>query len=73
MSTILPTYSSVQMQPKKPEVDPVQRSIAKPDAFAKAGSLGKPAASAVTRVRPLSFRKSRGRRRKPDPRKVTFY
>lgn len=59
----------------KPPVDPVARSLAKPDAFAKPGHIG--AAKSVgskVRVR-LTNEKVRGRPRKHrrDPRDVKFF
>ena len=66
------------IQPKPP-VDPVERSIAKPDAFMKPGSIGKSgfakARTASTRVRPLGWKRGPGRPRKRaiDPRNVKFW
>lgn len=58
--------------PDKP--DPVARSIAKPDAFAKPAAIGKPGkATSQTRVRTMNFKRSRGRKRRPDLRKVKFW
>lgn len=65
--TELPQY------PQLPKIeDPVARSIANPNAFAKPGTMGK---TQGTRVRPLVVKKSPGRqrKRKPDPRYVKFY
>lgn len=63
------------VQPEKP-VDPVQRSIAKPDAFAKPASLkAKPSPKGQTRVRTMDWKRTRGRPRKRpfDPRNVKFF
>jgi hypothetical protein len=63
-------------QPQKAlEVDPVARSIAKPDAFSKPASMGKPGTptNANTRIRTMNFKKSRGRKRRPDPRNVHYF
>lgn len=60
----------VNAQPE--ETDPVKRSMAKPDACAKPGTLG----NAKVRVRVLSgdkSLKSRRKRRKKDRRDVQFY
>lgn len=61
---------------KKPE-DPVARSIAKPDAFAKPATIGRPGAPTAkqTRVRTMMWKRGRGRPRKTpfDKRKVTFF
>lgn len=69
-------------QPKKEDVpiriDPVARSLAKPDAFMKPGTIGKVGrgrGTPETRIRltnekPKSFRQ---RRRKRDPRDVHFF
>jgi hypothetical protein len=62
----------------KPEIDPVERSIAKPDAFAKPGSFGKPGQATNqkgTRIRTMDWKKGRGRPRKTafDKRDVTFW
>lgn len=52
---------------KNGPVDPVARSIAKRDAFAKPASFpGK-----GVRVRPMNFKAQR--KKKKDPRDVTFY
>ena len=59
---------------KPPEpIDPVAKSIAKPHAFAKAGT-DKPA-NKGTRFRPLATNRPPGRqrKRKPDPRKVHYF
>ena len=58
--------------------DPVQRSIAKPDAFSKPGSFtAKPAAKSAkpTRIRTMDWKRGRGRPRvRPvDRRKVKFF
>lgn len=63
------------MEPQKP-IDPVERSIAKPDAFAKPGTIGKTAAqSKGTRIRTLGWKRGTGRPRihPKDKRNVTFY
>lgn len=67
--------------PKYPPVETpanptVERSISRPDAFSKPGSVGKPAAAKQgTRFRPLAAKRTPGRPRKhrKDPRSVTFY
>jgi hypothetical protein len=61
-----------QPTPIKPPVDPVARSIARPDAFAKPGSL---ATGKGMRFRPLAVKRPPGRPRKhpEDKRHVTFY
>jgi hypothetical protein len=69
--------AGVQQTEKKIE-DPVARSIAKPDAFAKPAIIGKPGAptnSKSTRIRTMNWKRGRGRPRKtrPDPRKVKFF
>lgn len=64
---------------KNIEEDPVARSMAKPEPFAKPGSIGKAGAptnkSPTTRVRTLGWKRGRGRPRKsaPDPRNVAFF
>lgn len=59
------------MKKIEPPVDPVARSIAKPHAFSKPGTMGKQG----TRFRPLAAKRSPGRprTRKRDPRQVKFY
>ncbi len=57
---------------KKPEEDPVARSIARPDAFAKPATMG----NVKVRVRLTSGDKSLKRKKKKhrgDKRDVTFY
>lgn len=68
--TDLPTYPPA----KKPEDDPVAKSIAKPNAFAKPGNMTT-STNKGTRFRPLAFKKGPGRmrKRKRDPRQVDFY
>lgn len=52
---------------KKNEEDPVAKSIAKPNAFAKPGTT-------ATRFRPLATKRApRIRKKKRDPRQVTYY
>ena len=71
MNEPLPAYQPL----KKPDtVDPVARSIAKPNAFAKPGTMAKPG-STSTRMRPLTVKRGPGRmrKRKLDPRHVTFF
>ena len=62
---------------KEPEVDPVARSIAKPDAFAKPATMGKPGQPTAkqTRVRTMDWKRGRGRPRKTlrDKRDVRFF
>lgn len=71
--TEIPTYP----QAKRPEeLDPVAKSIAKPGAFSKPGTMGAKASPAKgTRFRPLSAKRTPGRPRKhrKDPRSVEFY
>ena len=65
----IPTYPAAPPI-KKPEVDPVARSLARPDACAKPATLGK------VRVRVSSGDKSLKRKRKrgkPDKRAVHFF
>lgn len=53
------------------EADPVARSVARPDAFSKPGSLG---SKQGMRFRPLHVKGKRPvRKRRPDPRYVRFY
>ncbi len=71
-----PMPNTAPVQPlKKPEVDPVARSIAKPDAFSKPASFSKPGDQKGTRVRPMSWKRQRGRPRihPRDKRDVTFF
>lgn len=66
--------------PKKVE-DPVARSIAKPDAFAKPATMGKAGAptnqkgNKPTRIRTMDWKRGRGRPRKTlrDIRDVHFF
>ena len=59
------------------EQDPVARSIAKPDAFAKPATMGKMgfASSKPTRMRVMGWKRGPGRPRKRpfDKRDVKFY
>lgn len=57
--------------PVQPPVDPVQRSIARPDAFAKPGSLA--TANKGTRFRPLAVKRTKGMKKKKDKRYVQFF
>lgn len=68
--TDTPQMSAPMMQGVKKPVDPVARSLAKPDACAKPATMGK-----GVRVRVMSGDKSmkRRKRRKNDPRDVKFY
>lgn len=61
--------------PTQPEVDPVQRSLAKPDAFAKPASFKSVKSTKPTRIRTMDWKRTRGRPRKRpfDPRKVHFF
>ena len=62
--------------PKKPEeLDPVARSIAKPGAFSKPGTMAPAKQNKGVRFRPLVAKRGPGRRRlKPaDPRSVKFF
>jgi len=56
----------------KPPLDPVAKSVANPNAFAKPGTVSQ---GKATRFRPLQYRRPPGRPRKhkKDPRNVTFY
>jgi len=66
----IPTYPAPKREEVPVKQTAVERSIAKPDAFAKPGSLGnKP------RVRFLSAKPKSGRqrKRKPDPRRIHFF
>jgi hypothetical protein len=59
-------------------VDPVARSIAKPDAFAKPATIGKPGQATnhkPTRIRTMDWKRTRGRPRKKafDKRAVKFF
>lgn len=66
----LPTYPAPLLKPR--ELTAVEKSIAKPSAFAKAGTMGK---KEGTRFRPLQTKRTPGRQRlrKPDPRKVHYF
>jgi hypothetical protein len=76
---VIPVQANPTKLPEVPPVDPVARSIARPDAFAKPGSIGKPGAAtnqkAGTRVRTLSWKRGKGRPRihPKDKRNVTFF
>lgn len=62
------------MKKVEPPLDPVARSIAKPSAFAKAGTMGTKAAAKGPRFRPLATKATPGRpRKKRDPRYVQYY
>jgi hypothetical protein len=68
----IPTYPQPKKEVVPVKVTAVERSIAKPDAFAKPATIGKPANSKV-RVR-LTNEKPKGRRRRRnDKRDVQFY
>lgn len=60
--------------PPKP-IDPVERSLSKPNPFAKPGSITKTAPDKATRMRTLNWKRGRGRPRihPKDPRNVTFF
>jgi hypothetical protein len=66
----IPTYPAPKREEVPVKQTAVERSIAKPDAFAKPGSLGN-----KTRVRLLSAKPKSGRqrKRKPDPRRIHFF
>ena len=66
----IPTYSAPKREEVPVKQTAVERSIAKPDAFAKPGTLGN-----KTRVRLLSAKPKSGRqrKRKHDPRKIHFF
>lgn len=66
--TEIPTYA----KPETKKVDPVQRSIAKPDAFAKPGTLSSPKSVRVRLTMGDKSLKLR-RKRKKDYRDVTYY
>lgn len=64
-------------QPEKP-IDPVQRSIAKPDAFTKPASFNSKKSTSPaknTRIRTMDWKRGKGRPRKLpiDVRAVKFY
>lgn len=69
--TDAPQMSAPTMQGVRKPVDPVARSLAKPDACAKPATLG----NSKVRVRVTSGDKSlkRKKRRKNDPRDVHFF
>lgn len=75
MNPELPKYPPVIKKPE--ELDPVAKSIAKPGAFSKPGSMdSKPGhAPKGPRFRPLVAKRGPGRRRihPKDPRSVEFY
>ncbi len=61
---------------KKLEIDPVARSIAKPDAFSKPASFNQAKSkNTVTRIRTMNWKRGKGRPRKTvrDPRDVQFF
>lgn len=60
------------VKPPQPIVDPVTKSVANPNAFAKPGVASQ---GRGTRFRPLQAKRPPGRPRKhkKDPRDVTFY
>jgi len=68
-----------QIGKRKDEIDPVQRSLEKPDAFSKFASVGKPGAPTTsqkpTRIRTMNWKRGKGRPRihPPDKRKVHFF
>jgi hypothetical protein len=62
----IPTYQ----KPKSEVVnETVAKSIAKPNAWAKPGTMS----NAKTHVRTMSVKPGRQRRKKHDPRNITFY
>lgn len=65
MNPTIPTYPAVKRE------DPVARSMAKPDACAKPATLGSKVRIRVTQG-DKSLKRSRKKRRN-DPRDVTFY
>ena len=70
--------SPIVQQPEKKLEDPVARSMAKPEPFAKPASFNKPVApksSPKTRVRVMDWKRGRGRPRKTarDVRDVKFF
>lgn len=75
MATVM-TFSK-----NKHEIDPVERSVAKPDAFSKPAAIGKPGSptnqkpTKDTRIRTMDWKRTRGRPRKTpfDKRKVRFF
>jgi len=78
----IPQSQIVQQPVKKPEIDPVERSISKPDAFSKPASFGKPGtatnqkpAQKGTRIRTMNWKRGKGRPRKTarDPRDVQYF
>lgn len=67
----IPNYPLPEKQDVPVKQDPVARSIAKPDAFAKPATIGK---GSVTRVRLTNEKpKGRPRKRKRDKRDVKFF
>jgi hypothetical protein len=60
---------------KKPEVDPIARSVSKPDAFTKPASFNSKTAAKQTRVRTMDWKRGKGRPRKRpfDYRAVKFF
>lgn len=65
-----PKYPAVKPQACATCNDTVAKSIAKPTAFAKPGTMTK---SKGVRFRPLTTKNAPRRRRKRDPRIVNFY
>ena len=67
----IPTYPAPRKEEVPVKQTAVERSIAKPDAFAKPGTVG----NVKTRVRTTSVKPKSGRqrKRKHDPRDVRFY
>ena len=74
----MPQSQILIMEPPVQKIeDPVARSIARPDAFAKPATIGKPGSptNRTTRVRTMDWKRGRGRPRKTpfDKRDVKFY
>jgi hypothetical protein len=75
MNIEIPSYPTLKKEPVTLHVDPVARSIAKPDAFMKPGTIGKPTGrgSPSTRIRLTNEKKiGRPRKRKRDYRDVQY-
>lgn len=67
--TEIQTYSSVKKEPE--QVDPVARSLARPDACAKPATIGHPKG---VRIRPTNHRlPGRPKKRKRDYRDVRYF
>lgn len=68
----IPKYPNPKTEPVPVKVNPVERSLAKPDAFAKPAVVGHP--NTKVRVRLTNQRlPGRPKRKKRDPRDVRFF